>query len=68
MTIKITLNGTGQEFEASMTLDALARDLGLDPRKVAIERNHAVVPKSAYDTTPVEDGDCFEIVQFVGGG
>lgn len=70
--MKITLNGDPFEFEApadkGATIAALTGALSLDPRKVAIERNRAIVPKSAYDATPVLDGDRIEIVHFVGGG
>jgi thiazole synthase len=43
-------------------------ELGLDPRKVAVERNLEIVPRAILDEMPVEDGDSFEIVHFVGGG
>lgn len=47
---------------------ALLETLGLDRRKVAVERNEAIVSRSAYDQTAIEDGDQFEIVHFIGGG
>ncbi len=43
-------------------------ELNLDPRKVAIERNREIVPRSAYGTTPIRDGDAIEVVGFIGGG
>ena len=46
----------------------MLRELGLDPRRVAVERNLAVVPRSLFGDTAVEDGDDYEIVHFVGGG
>ena len=42
--------------------------LGLDPLRVAVERNLEVVPRSALRDVCVEDGDDYEIVHFVGGG
>ena len=42
--------------------------LGLDPRKVAVERNLEIVPRATLDEVSVADGDAYEIVQFVGGG
>jgi thiamine biosynthesis protein ThiS len=42
--------------------------LGLDARKVAVERNLAIVPRSTFDDVMVEEGDRLEIVHFVGGG
>jgi thiamine biosynthesis protein ThiS len=46
----------------------MLRELGLDPTKVAVERNREIVPRSTFGETAVEDGDVFEIVHFVGGG
>jgi thiamine biosynthesis protein ThiS len=43
-------------------------ELGLDPRRVAVERNLEIVPRSSLSEVPVHDGDAFEIVHFVGGG
>ncbi|HEY0052102.1 MAG TPA: sulfur carrier protein ThiS [Caulobacteraceae bacterium] len=63
----ITVNGEEREVRAS-TLGALVDELGLDPRKVAIERNLQIVPRSLHPTTPLDAGDRIEIVQFVGGG
>ena len=40
----------------------------LDPRKVAVERNLAIVPRATFGEVRVEDGDAFEVVHFVGGG
>ncbi|MDC7681693.1 sulfur carrier protein ThiS [Asticcacaulis sp. BYS171W] len=64
---KILLNGTESDVAAANVL-ALVEGLGIDPRKVAVERNLEIVPKSAYLNTPLEDGDRLEIVHFVGGG
>ena len=47
---------------------ALVEELGLDVRKVAVERNLEIVPKSQHAVTPVAEGDRIEVVQFVGGG
>ena len=51
-----------------MTVALLVERLGLDARKVAIERNLEIVPRSTYGATVVGDGDRLEIVNFVGGG
>jgi thiamine biosynthesis protein ThiS len=49
-------------------LSDLIAELALDPRAVAIERNREIVPRSAYATTPIMDGDAIEVVGFIGGG
>jgi thiamine biosynthesis protein ThiS len=47
---------------------ALVAHLGLDGRKVAVERNLEIVPRSTYGSTALTDGDRIEIVHFIGGG
>ena len=65
--MRIQVNGEPREVAAA-TILALVEELGLDARKVAVERNLSIVPKSLHATTPIADGDRIEVVQFVGGG
>ncbi|MGP1282427.1 MAG: sulfur carrier protein ThiS [Parasphingopyxis sp.] len=68
-TISIRVNGEHRRVHKGLTLAALASEvLGLDPAKVAVERNLEVVPRSTLGNVLVEDGDELEIVHFVGGG
>ncbi|ARS27052.1 sulfur carrier protein ThiS [Sphingomonas sp. KC8] len=67
-TIQLRVNGEHRRVLAGLTLSGLAAELGLDPAKVAVERNLEVVPRSTLDQVLVEDGDELEIVHFVGGG
>ncbi|MEL7027706.1 MAG: sulfur carrier protein ThiS [Pseudomonadota bacterium] len=64
----ITLNGEEHELPTPMSVSALLEKLELEPRKIAVERNLEIVPRSAYETTIIDGGDRLEIVQFVGGG
>jgi len=66
--LSVTVNGEQRRIAAGATIAAMLRDLGIDPARVAVERNLAIVPKSTLEQVPVEDGDRFEIVHFVGGG
>ncbi|MDP2212472.1 sulfur carrier protein ThiS [Phenylobacterium sp.] len=66
--MNLVINGEPRTLAPLPHLAALVSELGLDPRKVAIERNLEIVPRSAYDLTPVADGDRIEIVHFIGGG
>ena len=66
--MNLTVNGESRTFEPLANLSALVSALGLDGRKVAIERNLEIVPRSAYGRTPLADGDRIEIVHFIGGG
>lgn len=65
--VKILLNGEDRQVAASTVL-ALIDEIGLDGRKVAVERNLEIVPRSQYLATDLSDGDRLEIVHFVGGG
>lgn len=68
-TISIRVNGEHRRVHRGLTIAKLASDeLGLDPTKLAVERNLEVVPRSTLDKVEVEDGDELEIVHFVGGG
>jgi len=63
----LTINGEAREITA-VTVARLVGELGLDPRKVAVERNLEIVPKSQFEATALSDGDRIEIVHFIGGG
>ena len=66
--MRVTVNGEPRVVTAPMTVAAFLRDIGLDPRKVAVERNLEIVTKSSYDETALTEGDRLEIVHFIGGG
>jgi thiamine biosynthesis protein ThiS len=66
--IAVTVNGEVRSAPSGLTLAAFLDHLGLDPRKVAVERNLEIAPRSAYDTITIEPDDRLEIVHFVGGG
>ena len=67
-TISVTVNGEPRRATAGATIAAMLRDLGIDPARVAVERNLAIVPRSTLDEVTVAEADTFEIVHFVGGG
>ncbi len=66
--MNVTINGERRDVPAPITLQQLLGELGLDGRKVAIERNREIVPKSTYERVDLADGDKLEIVHFIGGG
>jgi thiamine biosynthesis protein ThiS len=66
--VRIRLNGDPHELAVPLTITALLDTLGIDARRVAVERNLTVVRRADYDKTMVEEGDEVEIVNFVGGG
>lgn len=66
--MRISINGKSSEYSGLPTLSELFHSLGIDPKKVAVERNLRVVPRSLMESEPVESGDALEIVRLVGGG
>ncbi len=67
-TVTLTLNGESRTLAAPLTVSGLLDSLGFDARKVAVERNEEIVPRSLYATTILAQGDALEIVHFIGGG
>ena len=68
MTIRVTLNGAPREFPAPLTFSQLVDELDLSSRRIAIERNGEIVPRSRLAESRVADGDRIEVVVAVGGG
>ena len=66
--MSIIVNGEERSLSESQTVKQLIETLGLDGRKVAVERNMEIVPKSQYNNILLGDGDRLEIVHFIGGG
>ncbi|MBI5164791.1 MAG: sulfur carrier protein ThiS [Magnetospirillum sp.] len=66
--MKLVVNGEDREVAGPLSVEALLVAIGIDPRKVAVELNLEIVPKSTYAAVTVADGDRLEIVHFIGGG
>lgn len=66
--LSVLVNGAAHELPADTSVRALLARLGLDDRRVAVAVNRTVVPRSAYDTHPLADGDRIEVLEAVGGG
>ncbi len=66
--MKITVNGEDREISPGLSIKALIEDLKIDSRKIALERNLALVSRSQYEEALLSEGDRIEIVNFVGGG
>jgi thiamine biosynthesis protein ThiS len=65
---QVTVNGESRNFPATANLSDVVRELKLEPERVAVELNRAIVKRDLWASTPVGDGAEIEIVQFVGGG
>jgi len=64
----VTINGEPRRVAGGTSLAGLLAEIGLDPTRVAVERNLAIVPRSTFGEVMIADGDAYEIVHFVGGG
>ena len=66
--LSLTVNGDPRSIAAGASVADLVADIGLNPAKVAVERNAVIVPRSTLAAVALADGDVLEIVHFVGGG
>ncbi|HLY07463.1 MAG TPA: sulfur carrier protein ThiS [Rhizomicrobium sp.] len=68
MSLSLRINGEPRQIERPLSVRDLLATLGLDPAKIAVERNLEIVPRSQYGEVTVGEGDRLEIVHFIGGG
>ena len=66
--VSVRVNGEHRRVPDGTSVAEMVSLLGLDPLRVAVERNLAVIPRSSLGQVRVENGDAYEIVHFVGGG
>ena len=66
--LSVRINGEHRRVDGGTTIAEMINLLGLDPLRVAVERNLEIVPRGTLEQVCVEDGDDYEIVHFVGGG
>jgi sulfur carrier protein len=66
--ITVTINGEPRRFEHALRFGELVEHLGLAGKRIAVERNGEIVPRSQYSARELADGDRLEIVVAVGGG
>jgi sulfur carrier protein len=68
MDLQLRINGADRRFARPLTLQKLVGELGIEGKRVAIERNGEIVPRSRYGEVELADGDRLEVVVAVGGG
>jgi sulfur carrier protein len=66
--MQIKINGDVQEIPEGLNVTAMLEHVGMGNKRVAIERNLDILPRTEWNATPVQANDSFEIVHFVGGG
>ena len=67
-TASIRVNGEHRRVAKGLSIAEMLNEMGVDPLRVAVERNLNVVPRGTLEEVQVEDGDDYEVVHFVGGG
>lgn len=66
--ISVFINGAARDFAQAISVDELIQDMGLGGKRIALERNGEIVPRSQFEQQMLADGDKLEIVVAVGGG
>ncbi len=67
MNVMVKINGIEQDAKG-MTVSGYLEAAGYDIKRIVVEKNEEIVPKSEYGRTVLQDGDTVEIISFVGGG
>ena len=66
--ITISINGASRQFPQAISIAALIEEMGLTGKRVALERNGVIMPRSRFAAQQLADGDRLEVVVAVGGG
>ena len=66
--ISVNINGTARQLADSTSIAALIEEMGLAGKRIALERNGEIVPRSSFPSQRLADGDRLEVVIAVGGG
>ena len=66
--ITVSINGTARQLSDTTSVAALIEEMGLTGKRIALERNGEIVPRSLFAAQQLADGDKLEVVVAVGGG
>jgi len=66
--INIVVNGKAKQLLESSNVASLIEEMQLTGKRIALERNGVIVPRSSYPEQQLAEGDCLEVVVAVGGG
>ena len=66
--ITVSINGATRQFTQPISIAALIEELGFTGKRIALERNGEIVPRSTFATQQLSEGDKLEVVVAVGGG
>lgn len=68
MSISLSLNGEKKNVQANSSLEQLIIELGFQDKKIAVELNEEIIPRSLFSETILRENDCLEVVHAIGGG
>lgn len=66
--ISVSINGEARQFDSTLSVSTLLEQMQLSGKRIALERNGEIVPRSQFTQQMLSDGDRLEIVVAVGGG
>lgn len=66
--MQLTINGQPRDFSQQLTVSQLLEQLQLESERVVVELNRVILTQDLHADTLLNDGDCLEAIQFVGGG
>lgn len=66
--MRVSINGESQTYEDDISISALLEQSGLAGKRVAVEINESIIPKSRHADTIIAEGDKVEIIHAIGGG
>ena len=66
--LTVIVNGEKRQFEEGTSVASMLASLGIVSRRMAVERNKEILPKTGFEDAMLTEGDVFEIIEFVGGG
>jgi len=66
--ISIVLNGEDKQIDKHSNIEQLLKNLNLDNKRLAVEINHEIIPRSSFSSHTLNESDRVEIVQAIGGG
>ena len=66
--MQVIINGETRELDDGVSIAQLLEQSDLAAKRIAVEVNEAIIPKSRHAETPLQDGDKIEIIHAIGGG
>ncbi len=66
--MQVIINGASHTFDDGIVLSTLLKQLEISGKRIAVEINESIIPKSQHDSTVIQQDDKIEIIHAIGGG